>query len=339
MQNTAPLPISIIIPIYNVELYIEQCLDSVNKQNYQDYEVILVNDGSTDRSVEKVEQFIKDKTDKFKLFHKENGGLSDARNFGLLKASGDFVLFLDSDDYISPETLFIANNAAQTSQSDIICFAITEVTEEGEKIRSIPANAKVPIGTFQLSDRADLISSSLPNAWNKLIRKSLFTENNVLFPKGLWYEDLATNPQLFYFANQVTFISDELYYYRQREGAITKTFSLKVMDIYQVLENIKSFFSKHVYSNAQSDINTWYVNLTVITLARLSANNEATKKDIALREISQRITQHFPNPFSIFTQSFSKKRYKCFVFLIRLGLVGFVAKIITALVKVRAITL
>lgn len=339
MSTSTPLSISIIIPIYNVEPYIEKCLDSVDKQNYQNYEVILVNDGSTDLTINLVEQFIKNKTDKFKLFHKKNGGLADARNYGLVKASNEFILFLDSDDYISPETLSITSKSAQVSQSDIICFALAEVTESENKIRYIPANAKLPLGTYQLNDADNLISSSLPNACNKLIRKSLFTNNHIKFPPGLWYEDLATNPKLFYFASQITFIGDELYYYRQREGAITKTFSLKVMDIYDVLTDIGEFFVLHPYPNAKTDLNTWYINLTIITLARLSLNNEYKLKANALTSISENIKKRFPNPIDIYQKAFSKKRYKVFTLLIRLGMIKMVAFIIKKLVAAKAITI
>jgi len=331
--------ISVIVPIYNVESYIEDCLTSIDKQNYQNYEVILVNDGSTDNTVDIVKAFIVNKTLKFKLFDKKNGGLSDARNFGLSKAQGEFVIFIDSDDYVSPEMLNITNQSAQHSQSDIVCFALAEVTEQGEKIRYIPANATLKLGTYSLSDSKNLISSSLPNACNKLIRRTLFSEHHIQFPLGLWYEDLATNPKLFFFANSITFIEDELYYYRQRDGAITKTFSLKVMDIYEILNSLVMFFKNTPYENAKTDINTWYINLTIITLARLSLNHEESKKQAALSNIAINIKQQFPKPLDIFSQSFSKKRYKVFALLVRLGLINPVAKIIKFLVNAKVITI
>jgi len=331
--------ISVIVPIYNVEDYIEECLKSIAQQNYSNYEVILINDGSTDDSMKVVSLFIESNSEKFRLYHKENGGLSDARNFGLNKAKGEFVVFIDSDDYIAPTMLSTVGNAAQESKSDIVCFALAEVSEQGNKIRYIPANSTLSIGTYALSDAKNLISSSLPNACNKLIRKSLFTQNNIQFPVGLWYEDLAINPKLFFFANSITFIEDELYFYRQRDGAITKTFSLKVMDIYQVLASLVTFFKVTPYENAKTDLNTWYINLTIITLARLSLNNEQLEKKRALAEIAQQIKQHFPAPLDIFSQAFSKKRYKIFAILIRFGFTRTVAKTIKLLVQTKAITI
>lgn len=331
--------ISIIVPIYNVEEYIEDCLKSLDAQDYQNYEVVLVNDGSTDNTINLVNNFITNKTTTFKLYNKSNGGLSDARNYGLSMAQGEFVLFIDSDDFISPNTLSITNKSAHESNSDIICFALAEVTENRKRIRYIPANATLKSGTFSLYDSKNLISSSLPNACNKLIRKSLFIENKIQFPVGLWYEDLATNPKLFFYANTITFIDDELYYYRQRDGAITKTFSLKVMDIYKVLNNLVEFFKATPYENAKTDINTWYINLTIITLARLALNQEKHAKDEMLAEISLHIKHQFPNPLTIFTQSFSKKRYKVFAFLVRIGSIKIVASTIKKLVDAKVITI
>ena len=329
--------VSLIIPMYNVEKYIEDCLDSVINQNYQHYEIIIIDDGSTDNSLIKAQKMMENSTQPFSIYQKPNGGLSDARNYGLKKAQGEYVIFIDSDDYVSKELISCSVQAAKKSNADIVCFALEEVTEENKIIRYAPANASLPLGSYKLNEEKNLISSSLPNAWNKLIKKSLFIDNDIEFPRGLWYEDLATCPKLFFFAQKITFIEDALYYYRQREGAITTTFSLKVMDIYDVLNIISAFFKEHTYENSKKDINTWYINLTVITLARLALNNEKNEKSNALKEISNIIHTHFPNSLAVFNQAFSKKRYKVFVFFIRLGFIKTVSLTIEKLVKSKMI--
>lgn len=331
--------VSLIIPMYNVEEYIDDCLYSALSQNDSNYEIIIIDDGSTDSSFDKARKIVESSSHAISIYQKANGGLSDARNYGLAKAEGEYIIFIDSDDYVSHSLIEYAMNAAKKTNADIVCFALAEVTVRKKKIRYIPANASLPSGTYKLSDANNLMSSSLPNACNKLIRKKLFTEHNIEFPKGLWYEDLATNPKLFYFANQITFIEDELYYYRQRDGAITKTFSLKVMDIYDVLQSIKDFFALNTYKNAKTDLNTWYINLTIITLARLALNNGGSEKVKAFEDISKHIANQFPNPLAIFQQAFSKKRYKIFALLIRLGFIKIVALIITQLVKKKVITI
>ncbi|WP_052380197.1 MULTISPECIES: glycosyltransferase family 2 protein [unclassified Pseudoalteromonas] len=333
----AQISISIIVPIYNVEPYLNECLTSLICQNINNYEVILVNDGSTDNSPEIAQRFSDLHPNIFKFFTKKNGGLSDARNYGLNKAQGEFIAFLDSDDYVSPNMLSILYNATQF-KADIICFGMSEVSESGAYLRGIPANSKISSGTYTLSECDNLISSSLPNACNKLFKKSLFTANSIIFPKGLWYEDLAVIPQLFYFANKITYIEDELYFYRKREGAITKTFSLKVMDIYPILTKISDFFETHTkYKNAQHELNTWYINLTSITLARFSAVTNTKEKKAALKKLEIEIKNRFPQPLNIFNCAYSKPQYKIFVLLVRLGLTKLTAIAIKKLVEMKVI--
>jgi glycosyltransferase involved in cell wall biosynthesis len=326
--------VSIIIPIYNVDNYIEECLQSVLKQTYTQYEVVLVNDGSTDKSASICEAFIKQHPQNFKLIHKKNGGLSDARNVGVKLAKGVYLIFIDSDDYVSSFMLEKLVTSVTHNNADIACCGITEVTETGEKIRGIPANSALNAGSYSFLAEPYVFSKSLPNAWNKIYKKNLFTENNITFPKGLWYEDLATIPKLFYFANSINFINDELYNYRYREGAITKTYSLKILDIFTILGLLKQFFNsigldtKHI----QNSLNTLYINHTVVALSRLVLVNDQGKQS-ALLTISRETSNNIPPIIDLFSSTYSPVKYKALIALLKICGVKSTYVVIKCLVK------
>jgi len=331
--------ISVIVPIYNVELYLDECLDSIFVQTYTNFEVLLVNDGSTDTSCKIAEKYVVKLPDKFKLFNKKNGGLSDARNYGLNKAIGEYVVFIDSDDFIASNMFEKLVQSSIDNDSDIVCSAMVDVTEQGIKTRAIPPSAIFPPGNYSLNSEDRLLVTSLPNACNKLYKRSLFIQNNIQFPIGLWYEDLATIPKLFYYADRITFIDNELYYYRKREGTITKTYTFKVMDIYRVLEDIRTFFNKHAENNKKivTEVNTWYINLTVLTLIRLNYVSNLKEQKDAYKLIESAINQHFSRSLDIFTCTFARPIYRVFVFMVRVKLIGCVRVFIKALTKLKVI--
>ena len=133
---------SIIVPVYNVEDYVIKCLDSIYNQTYKNYEVIIVNDGSTDNSLAKVKEFCQKKKN-FLVFNKTNGGLSDARNYGLKKISGDYLLFIDSDDYIEKDLLQKINEVVRQDKPDVLRLALNKIEDkEKVKIASTPFRLK-----------------------------------------------------------------------------------------------------------------------------------------------------------------------------------------------------
>jgi glycosyltransferase involved in cell wall biosynthesis len=311
--------VSIIIPIYNVEDYVRECLQSVLKQTYTQYEVLLINDGSTDKSASICDAFIKQNPQNFKLIHKTNGGLSDSRNLGIKNAEGIYLIFLDSDDYVSPFMLEKLVASLVQNNSDIACCGITEVTETGDKIRSIPANSVLDPGSYSFISEPCVFSKSLPNACNKIFKKTLFIENNVEFPKGLWYEDLATIPKLFYYANSISIIDDELYNYRYRQGSITKTYSLKILDIFTILGLLKHFFQSALLNtkHIQNSLNTLYINHTVVALARLVLVNNQDKES-ALLTIKRETSNNIPPIIDLFSSTYSPLKYKALIALLKI---------------------
>jgi hypothetical protein len=223
--------------------------------------------------------------------------------------------------------------SALQNNADIACCGITEVTEVGKRTRGIPANSILKEGHYKLSSEPFIFVHSLPNACNKLIKTSLFKNNKIEFPVGLWYEDLATIPKLFYFANSINIISDELYFYRYREGSITKTYSLKIMDIYTILGLLTDFFkpSKSDLKYITKAINTLYVNHTVIALSRLVLVN--TNKKPTLAKIDYELNNAIPDLSTLMSQTFSPLKYKMLIALLKICGVSVTYFIIKMLVK------
>ncbi|HBI61973.1 MAG TPA: glycosyltransferase family 2 protein [Lachnospiraceae bacterium] len=207
--------ISIIIPVYNVEKYLGQCMKSVSDQTSSDLEIILVDDGSTDRSGEICDSW--KKTDsRVTVIHKSNGGLSDARNVGIEAASGDWLMFIDSDDYVSDHFCEHALHLVEESHADIGVFDYQFCWEDHcerskESITGILDNQEA---MYQL-----LIGNTKNYAWNKIYKRDLF--RNVRYPASRVWEDIGTTYKLFAAAEKVHFSSEVLYFYRQRSESIS----------------------------------------------------------------------------------------------------------------------
>lgn len=224
---------SIILPIYNVEKYLPACIDSIIDQNYKDYEIILVDDGSKDTSGRICDDYSL-KYDSVRVIHKPNGGQSDARNVGLKKAIGEYVFFVDSDDYlIDNNVLSRINNRIESASPDVIAFKSIKWFESTGKTStstvdlSVSANAVQPYQKYlELIDK-DTYSNS---AWSKVIRRSLLVDNNIEFEKGLLGEDNDWYYKVVEHIQSLELINEPLYVYRQREGSITKTYTKKNLE-------------------------------------------------------------------------------------------------------------
>ena len=229
---------SIIVPIYNVELYLKKCLDSLINQNYNNYEIILINDGSTDNSESIIKEYSNKYPELIKSYKKKNGGLSSARNYGIKKASKEYLLFVDSDDYIEKNTLSILNEELNINKKDIIVFNyIAKYSDKEIKVNTFNNN---------INDLEKKYILSIPSACNKLVKKEIFTKNKIEFPNGLYYEDLATMPLLINCTNNISFIDEYLYIYNSREDSITnkKKYNKKMDDIFKVCQILKDNLNK-----------------------------------------------------------------------------------------------
>ncbi len=212
------IKVSVIVPVYNVEKYLEKCLDSLVAQTLEEIEIIVVNDGSSDNSQKIIERYAEQYPDRFISLVKENGGLGDARNFGLKYAKGEYIGFVDSDDWIDQK---MYESMYQFAINGVYDFVICDFTSifDGWKTGWHSAGFR---GGVSVPNKHDFMINCLDpaTACNKLIHKSLF--QIALFYTG-WYEDIATTPILMSYANSIGYLPIQLYYYRQREGSIIQS--------------------------------------------------------------------------------------------------------------------
>lgn len=237
--------ISVVIPIYNVENYLEACLDSVLDQTFFNLEIILVNDGSTDSSLQICQKYVT-KDNRVQLLNKQNGGLSDARNWGMAVASGKYITFVDSDDVID-KTLFeyllelIFYNNADISICDPLHCYINEpiVFTKGSNVVVYSKENAIEEMLYQ--------NSFLVTAWGKLYKRELF--RNISFPKGKLFEDSAIMYRVFDCANNIVYSNAKLYGYMHRENSITtRKFDKRDCDIVEIADVIVDYFSNRSFN-------------------------------------------------------------------------------------------
>jgi len=233
---------SIIIPVYNVEDYLEECIKSVLSQDFSDYEIILVDDGSTDNSGNICDNY-RNNYEKIKVIHKENGGSSSARNEGIKKAVGRYILFLDSDDFYCDKSFL--SKAFEISKTDFDClwfktayfYSDEERYEDhyGDYDLSIFSGSMHNIFMRMLEQKMQLASPC-----NKVIKRELFLENNLYFEEGIIAEDVEWVIRLFEATSKMCAINKVAYAYRKnRIGAVTyKTTHKKLNDIITVIKRI-----------------------------------------------------------------------------------------------------
>ena len=231
--------ISVIVPVYNVEKYLKRCVDSILAQDYEDYEVILVDDGSTDQSGNICDAYAKNHKN-VKVIHKENAGPSGARNVGIKEADGDFVTFIDSDDYISNRYLFVLDSLIKRYNADLACARFESVGDSDDlnkleqKARKKQSNERIYYG--RKACKALLYEKDFQTSSCNILLKTKIAEEN-LFPIGKYHEDELTTFRYMLSANKVVITDEILYFYYQREGSIMHTFGKPVIDEINAAEN------------------------------------------------------------------------------------------------------
>lgn len=215
------MKVSVIIPVYNVEKYIRQCLESVINQTLKDIEIIIINDGTRDNSMEIVEEYISD--ERIKIINKKNGGLSSARNTGILVAQGKYICFIDSDDFIEKSMIEELYNIIEEKNFDVVdsdIFLYDNKTHE-IKERKNKEYLKIEKGLI-LWERYNV------EVWNKIYRKSFLLDNNIFFEEGIIHEDDLFSIKILSSTNKIGHINKSFYYYRiNRSGSIMTDINLE----------------------------------------------------------------------------------------------------------------
>ncbi len=277
MKNKNPL-ISVIVPIYNVEKYLCKCIDSIISQTYNNIEIVLVDDGSTDNSGEMADDYAR-KDRRIIVIHKENGGLSSARNEGIKRSKGEWLAFVDSDDYIDDNFINSLYNAVCNNNADMATCNLRPFSNDGLHLKKTP---HFPHGCLSGTDAVnDMLKNRRPAyIWLSLYRRNLFAKNNISFPDGRNYEDISTKIKLLYSANKVVFIDKNLYYYLMRRDSITgEKFTPKRYDDYMfAINDARECLSKMNRGKGAKYIE-YFVLYSLFTLLNYIARDNCKKTD------------------------------------------------------------
>ena len=235
--------LSIIIPVYNVEKYLPKCLDSLLDPAVRDYEILLINDGSTDGSLSVAEQYRDKYPGLITVITTENLGQGNARNVGIERAEGEFLYFIDSDDYLSHDALH-SMAAVLDETLDILIFDSTTVNVDGKTIERIPGCGR-STGALGLSDYPELLLQ-YPDIGNKVFRRSLFLQSGVRFPIRVWYEDMRTIRKLYQFTDRIRYIPRAWHFYLQRPDSVTNTSRVRRnLEIIPAVDDLWDFYRSH----------------------------------------------------------------------------------------------
>lgn len=274
--------ISVIVPVYNVEKFLPECLNSLIDQTHKNFEVLLVDDGATDHSADICDNYAK-KDNRIRVFHKKNGGLSDARNYALTYITGDYIAFIDSDDYVHKEYLETLIKNCISNDADIsICNY--KIVEEGEILTDKNMSNQSFCFTKEESMQQILHGRYIMQfcvAWGKIYKKEIF--DDIKYPFGKKYEDVAVAHLCYNKATKVVYTEDQLYYYLHRKGSIKNSGRLKDTDVVDSAYDRLVFFETYNSGKYFIECKKQYLTAIMGTYSRLAdtANEmKATKKGL-----------------------------------------------------------
>ena len=233
------ITVSVIVPIYKIERYLHQCIDSILEQTFTDFELLLIDDGSQDKCPAICDEYA-EKDERIRVFHKLNGGLTSARNYGLDNAKGDWIMHIDGDDWVEPTYIEELYNAAIKNDADIAICGFRFAYEDGKFITEHPTlwdnNKSASLNRY--------IASTWTTAWGSIHKSSLYHNNGVRSPQNITYcEDFHLMARLCYFADKVISIDSPLYNYRQQLSSIMHSLNDKTWrDELTVYKEIIDFF-------------------------------------------------------------------------------------------------
>ena len=279
--------ISVIVPVYCVEQYLEKCVSSIVNQTYKNLEIILVDDGSPDNCPQLCDDWQK-KDKRIRVIHKENGGLSDARNAGLRASSGELVMFVDSDDWIAPEMAEKMEFAMRTYHADMVLCQFAKVFPDGREVKWFSAGKDAAVyGQRELLDKLVRDEEISNHVWRRLYKRKLIPDD--IFPKGKNYEDIYVMVELSGICNTFVSLDAVYYYYRQNASGILQNKSYKNMLNY--LEGLKKNYSdiQRNYPELKIEIDYAKARTTTYAWEDLHASKKMTEEE--KKEIRSKIAQ------------------------------------------------
>ena len=304
--------ISVIVPVYNVDKYLPKCIDSIINQTYKNLEIILIDDGSTDSSPKICDEYM-NKDSRIIVIHKDNGGLSSARNKGIEVAKGNLICFIDSDDYLELNMLEELKNNMDKYDSDIACCNFYDIKNEVSSLR-IKKDTNIEFVSSEKEKFINIQNEYSPltyYAWNKLYKKEIF--NNIRFPEGRLYEYTYILCDIFDKANRISFTLKPLYNYVYRSSSLGNSFNLKHFDKMGSFDKKIEFFNKKKYYDLLDNENSGKACAIIRNLSKMKfnkiKNKEVYKKYYKeLKETTKEIKWEKSNKkiklFKIFKSSF-----------------------------------
>lgn len=229
------MEISVIIPVYNSEKYLKKCMESLMNQSFDDFEVLIINDGSTDNSQKIIDEYVTLRPDVFKTYYKENGGQSSARNYVIKYAKGNYITFLDSDDYIAEDYLKVLHSAAVTNNSDMVCSGQLKVDETGKTIYTIK---------YKLDSDGRCVTRRL-NFAGKMYKTEFLMKHFSGFAEGKTYEDNPFNLKMFFLANRLTILEYVGYFQVIHVGSTTASKIIEERLPLKEIEEAIRYINKH----------------------------------------------------------------------------------------------
>lgn len=281
------IKVSIIVPAYNVEAYIEKCLETLVNQTLKEIEIIIVNDGSTDGTKRKIEKFLLAYPEKIKYLEKSNGGLSDARNYGMPSAIGKYIGFVDPDDYVELNMFEEMYKKAEEENADMV---------ECDFIWEYPNKRKIDTGIIY-SNKKEAFLYARVVAWNKIIKRKTIEKSGIKFPKGLRYEDAEFFYKLLPSLEKISFVKIPMVHYIQRKNSIANTQNERVKEIFEIWDNIFEFYKKNkLYEEYKNEIEYTYTRFLLCSslLRIVKIGDKTIRKELEQRTWKE-LNTNFPN--------------------------------------------
>lgn len=283
--------LSIIVPVYGVEKYIDKCLNSLVKQSLKEIEIIVVNDGTKDNSQKIIDKYVKKYPDKIKSYIKENGGQGSARNYGLKKATGEYIGYVDSDDFVEKDMYKKLYNKAKENNYDIVVCGNYNVSEDYQN-----KNIDAFINNYN-TDLENIFFGKMA-VWNKIYKRDILIKNKLEFKEKVWYEDLAFTLKAIMNSNTFAFIDEPLYDYLIREGSTMNNSNVqRNLEILDAFDDILSYI-KHNKKEEYFDkveflaIDHIYIS-AIVRILKANADNKIKKETV--NELICYMNKNFPN--------------------------------------------
>ena len=303
--------LSIILPVYNVEQYLDKCLTNILESTFKDFELIILNDGTKDNSEDIINKYIEKYKEKIIYIKKENTGLSDTRNVGLTHAKGEYITFVDSDDYIEKNMYEEMFKKIETFPYDIVACDVKLVYEDSnvEQIVSSGYNN-------DMQDKEEIkrtMTVQYPTVWNKIYKSSLI--NDIRFSKGVWYEDVEFMLKIYPRVSSIGVVKKPLYNYLQRKNSITYTYNEQLYDIIDNMTNVIEYYKQNEYYDTYyNELEYLYARYAFATFPkRLAKCGNKEKYFEGIEYAKEKVLSNFKN--------YKKNKY-----LSKMGFKGFYIK-------------